>query len=52
MLPKGLCLGIWRDFPPGDEELKASVQDIEEERLQAGASLLSYQVETRRWKNK
>jgi hypothetical protein len=52
MLPEELCLGTWRDTPPSDEALKASVQNIEEARLQAGANLLSYQEETRRWKNK
>jgi hypothetical protein len=52
MLPEELCLGTWRDTPPSDEVLKASVQNIEEVRLQAGDNLLSYQKETRRWKNK
>jgi hypothetical protein len=52
MLPEELCLGTWRDAPPSDEALKASVQNIEEARLQAGANLLTYQEETRRWKNK
>jgi hypothetical protein len=28
-----LCLGTWRDAPPSDEALKASVQYIEEARL-------------------
>jgi transposase InsO family protein len=42
MLPKELCLGTWRDAPPSDEALKASVQNIEEARLQAGANLLTY----------
>jgi hypothetical protein len=35
-----------------DEALKTSVQNIEEVRLQAGVNLLSYQEETRTWKNK
>jgi hypothetical protein len=52
MLPKELCLGTWRDAPPSDEALKALVQNIEEACLQAGANLLTYQEETRRWKNK
>jgi hypothetical protein len=52
MLPEELCLGTWRDTPSSDEALKASVQDIEEARLQARTNLLSYQEETRRWKNK
>jgi hypothetical protein len=52
MLPEELCLGTWRDTPPSDEALKASVQNIEEARLQAGANLLSYQEVTQRWKNK
>jgi hypothetical protein len=42
MLPEELCLGTWRDAPPGDEEQKASVQNIEEARLQDGANLLAY----------
>jgi hypothetical protein len=45
-------LGTWRDVPSSDEDLKASVQNIEEVRLQAIANLSSYQEETRRWKNK
>jgi hypothetical protein len=47
-----LFLRTWRDAPPSDEALKASVQNIEEAHLQAGANLLTYQEETRRWKNK
>jgi hypothetical protein len=35
-----------------DEDLKASVQNIEEVRLQVVTNLSSYQEETRRWKNK
>jgi hypothetical protein len=38
--------------PSNDDALKTSVQNIEEARLQAGVHLLSYQEETRRWKNK
>jgi hypothetical protein len=34
-----------------DEDLKASVQNIEEVRLQVVTNLSSYQEETRRWKN-
>jgi hypothetical protein len=52
MLPEELCLGTWRDIPSSDEDLKASVQNIEEVRLQAATNLSSYQEETRRWKNK
>jgi transposase InsO family protein len=52
MLPEDLCLGTWRDTPPSNEALKASVQNIEEARLQAGTNLLTYQEESRRWKNK
>jgi hypothetical protein len=52
MLPEELCLGTWRDTPSGDEDLKASVQNIEEVRLQAATNLSTYQDETRRWKNK
>jgi hypothetical protein len=52
MLPEELCLGTWRDIPSSDEALKTSVQNIEEVRLQAETNLLSYQEETRRWKNK
>jgi Fe-S cluster biogenesis protein NfuA len=52
MLPEELCLGTWRDTPSGDEDLKASVQNIEEVRLQAATNLSAYQDETRRWKNK
>jgi hypothetical protein len=52
MFPEELCLGTWRDIPSSDEDLKASVQNIEEVRLQVAANLLSYQDETRRWKNK
>jgi hypothetical protein len=52
MLPEELCLGTWRDTPSSDEDLKASVQNIEEVRLQAAANLSAYQDETRRWKNK
>jgi hypothetical protein len=52
MLLEELCLGTWRDVPSSDEDLKASVQTIEEVRLQAAANLSSYQDETRRWKNK
>jgi hypothetical protein len=52
MLPKELCLGTWRDTPSSDEDLKASVQNIEEVRLQSAANLSAYQDETRRWKNK
>jgi hypothetical protein len=52
MLPEELCLGTWRDIPSSDEDLKASVQNIEEVRLQAAADLSSYQDETRRWENK
>jgi hypothetical protein len=51
MLPEELCLGTWRDIPSSDEDLRASVQNIEEVRLQAGTNLSSYQEETRRWKN-
>jgi hypothetical protein len=47
-----LCLGTWRDTPSSDEDLKASVQNIEEVRLQAATNLSAYQDETRRWKNK
>jgi transposase InsO family protein len=52
MLPEELCLGTWRDIPSTDEALETSVQNIEEVRLQAGTNLLSYQEETRTWKNK
>jgi hypothetical protein len=52
MLPEELCLGTWRDIPSSNEDLKTSVQNIEEVRLQAGTNLSSYQEETRRWKNK
>jgi hypothetical protein len=52
MLPEELCLGTWRDIPSSDEDLKTSVQNIEEVRLQAATKLSSYQKETRRWKNK
>jgi hypothetical protein len=52
MLPKELCLGTWRDTPPSDEALKTLVQNIKEARLWSGTNLLSYQEETRRWKNK
>jgi hypothetical protein len=52
MLPEELCLGTWRDIASSDEDLKASVQNIEEMRLQAAANLSSYQEETQRWKNK
>jgi hypothetical protein len=52
MLPEELCLGTWRDIPSSNEDLKASVQNIEEVRLQAGTNLSSYQEETKRWKNK
>jgi hypothetical protein len=52
MLPEELCLGTWRDTPSNDEDLKASVQNIEEVRLQAAVNLSSYQDETQRWKNK
>jgi hypothetical protein len=52
MLPKELCLGTWRDIPSSDKDLKTSVQNIEEVRLQARTNLSSYQEETRRWKNK
>jgi hypothetical protein len=52
MLPEELCLGTWRDTPSSDEDLKASVQNIEEVLLQAAANLSSYQDETRRWKIK
>jgi hypothetical protein len=52
MLSQELCLGTWRDIPSSDEDLKASVQNIEEVRLQAATNLSSYQEETRRWKNK
>jgi hypothetical protein len=52
MYPEELCLGTWRDSPSNDEDLKASVQNIEEVRLQAATNLSSYQEETRRWKNK
>jgi hypothetical protein len=51
MLHEELCLGTWRDTPSSDEALKTSVQNIEEARLQAVVNLLSYQEETRRWKN-
>jgi hypothetical protein len=51
-VPEELCLGTWRDNPSSDEDLKASVQNIEEVRLQAAANLSAYQDETRRWKNK
>jgi hypothetical protein len=43
MLPEELCLGTWRDAPPSDKALKASIHNIEEARLQAGANLLTYQ---------
>jgi hypothetical protein len=46
MLPEELCLGTWRDTPSGDEDLKASVQNIEEVRLQAETNLSAYQDET------
>jgi hypothetical protein len=52
LLLEELCPGTWRDTPSGDEDLKASVQNIEEVRLQPAANLSSYQDETRRWKNK
>jgi hypothetical protein len=52
MLPEELCLGTWRDIPSSDEDLKTSVQNIEEVRLQAGTNLSSHQEETRRWENK
>jgi hypothetical protein len=52
MLPEELCLGTWRDSPSSDEDLKASVQNIEEVCLQAATNLSSYQEETKRWKNK
>jgi hypothetical protein len=52
MLPEQLCLGTLSDIPSSDEDLKASVQNIEEVCLQAGTNLSSYQEETRRWKNK
>jgi hypothetical protein len=52
MLAEELCLGTWRDIPSSDEDLKASVQNIEEVRLQAAANLSSYQEETQRWKTK
>jgi hypothetical protein len=52
MLPEELCLGTWRDIPSSDEDLKASVQKIEEVNFQAAANLSSYQEETRRWKHK
>jgi hypothetical protein len=51
MFPEELCLGTWRDIPSSDEDLKASVQTIEEVRLQEATNLSSYQEETRRWKN-
>jgi transposase InsO family protein len=38
-LPEELCLGTWRDIPSSNEDLKASVQNIEEVRLQAAANL-------------
>jgi hypothetical protein len=46
MLPEELCLGTWRNSPSSDEDLKASVQNIEEVPLQAAANLSSYQDET------
>jgi transposase InsO family protein len=52
MLPEELCLGTWRDIPSKDEDLRASVQNIEEVCLHAAVNLSSYQEETRRWKNK
>jgi hypothetical protein len=52
MLPEELCLGTWRDTPSSNNTLKTSVQNIEQVRLQDGTNLLSYQEETRRWKNK
>jgi hypothetical protein len=52
MLPEELCLGTWRNTPSEDEDLKASVQNIEEVRLRAATNMLAYQDETRRWKNK
>jgi hypothetical protein len=52
MLPEELCLGTWSNTPSGDEDLKASVQNIEEVRLQAATNMSAYQDETRRWKNK
>jgi hypothetical protein len=52
MLPEELCLGTWRDIPSSDEDLRTSVQNIDEVRLQAGTNLSSYQEETRRWTNK
>jgi hypothetical protein len=52
MLPEELCLGTWRDIPSSDKDLKASVQNIEEVRLQAAINMSSYQEETRRWQNK
>jgi hypothetical protein len=39
MFPEELCLGTWRDTPSSDEDLKASVQNIEEVRLQAAGNL-------------
>jgi hypothetical protein len=33
MLPEELCLRTWRDIPSSDEDIKASVQNIEEVRL-------------------
>jgi hypothetical protein len=33
MLPEELCLGTWRVIPSSNEDLKASVQNIEEVRL-------------------
>jgi hypothetical protein len=38
MLPEELCLGTWRNTPSGDEDLKDSVQNIEEVRLQAATN--------------
>jgi hypothetical protein len=52
MLPEELCLRTWRDTPSSAEALKTSVQNIEEACLQAGTNLLSYQEDTRRWRNK
>jgi hypothetical protein len=41
MLPEELCLGTWRVIPSSDEDLKASVQNIEEAHLQAATNLSS-----------
>jgi hypothetical protein len=43
MLPEELCLGTWRNTPSGDEDLKASVQNIKKVRLQAATNLSAYQ---------